>query len=88
MNGNGRNSTQKKRLKARLFANSKRCCFCRRSLTIGTATVEHFVPLAQGGNWAIANLRLSCSACNCERGTMDFVTFRREKGAVRERHNA
>ncbi len=80
-NGNGRNSEQKRKLKIRLFQGRKTacCCFCRKSLTMATATLEHVLPISLGGTWAIKNLRLSCEDCNHERGADDFNDFRTKK---------
>lgn len=76
----GRSSTQKRKLKSRLFGGRKEksCCFCRVSLTLTTATIEHVKPLSNGGGWEIENLRVSCSLCNGRRGSKDFDEFRKE----------
>lgn len=75
-----RSSTFKRAIKQRLLRNGTRpCCFCRRTLTIHTATIEHVKPLSLGGGWAKNNLTLSCDACNQERGVEDFETFQRFK---------
>ena len=79
----GRNSTQKAAKKAKLFGgrDTKPCCFCRRTLTKSTATLEHLIPLSKGGGWEMENLRLSCAECNRERGAQDFAAFRSRKRA-------
>ena len=75
-----RNSAQKRKIKKRLLHKGRKpCCFCQRTLTIHTATIEHVVPLAQGGGWEIENIKLSCSPCNQERGVQDFERFRDAK---------
>ncbi len=76
-----RNSGQKRRIKTRLFGghSSKPCCFCRRILTMSTATLEHVIPLSHGGSWKPENLRLSCESCNNERGSGNFKEFRDRK---------
>lgn len=73
----GRGSDQRRRLKRKLFCGRMlaRCCFCRRVLTFGTATIEHVIPLSAGGSWSISNLKLSCSPCNQERGDEQFEVF-------------
>ena len=66
-----RSSHQKRRIKLRLLHNGSRpCCFCRRVLTLHTATIEHVIPLSLGGGWKISNQ---------ERGVQDFDEFRRAK---------
>ena len=80
-NNRGRNSTQKKKIKIRLFGGraSYPCCFCGRILVLTTATLEHVMPLSMGGGWHITNLRLSCRPCNSERGNEDFWEFKNRK---------
>lgn len=79
----GRNSTQKRLLKAKLFGSrdTARCVFCRSILSFGTATLEHKIPLSHGGGWDLSNLALSCYDCNQERGNLDFETFRLQRKA-------
>lgn len=76
-----RNSTQKRAMREKLFKgrDSAKCCFCRRTLTRGTATLEHVIPLANGGDWSEGNLKLSCENCNHERGSQPFDEFRKAK---------
>lgn len=84
-NPQSRNSHWKRRIKAKLFGGrrTRPCCFCRRELTPGTATLEHVLPLSLGGNWEHDNLRLSCQPCNNGRGSESFETFRtRKRGAA------
>jgi hypothetical protein len=40
------------------------CCWCSEALTSETATIEHLIPLSQGGSNHISNLRLACYPCN------------------------
>lgn len=77
----GRNSTQKRKLKLKLFGGkaAKQCCFCSRSLTQSSATLEHVVPLSKGGGWNIENLRISCSCCNFERSDKNFFEYKKGK---------
>lgn len=42
----------------------KNCIFCGRGLTEHEATLEHFVPLIQGGTNNIHNLGRACESCN------------------------
>ena len=77
----GRNSTQRRALREKLFKgrDTEKCCFCRRTMTRGTATLEHVIPLSNDGNWSEGNLRLSCESCNSERGAQPFDAFRKAK---------
>lgn len=73
----GRNSHQKRELKDKLFRGkaSKPCCFCKQTVSKYTATLEHVIPLSDGGGWNIENLRVSCKDCNQKRGNINFVDF-------------
>lgn len=77
-NGNGRNSHDKRRLKAKLFGGraSAKCCFCKKELSPATATLEHVVTVSAGGGWGIDNLRLSCARCNGDRGDELFAEYK------------
>ena len=82
----GRNSTQKRALKAALFRGrlTAPCCYCRATLTMSTATLEHITPLSEGGGWSLRNLALSCEHCNHLRGVkehFDFLHWRRRGSA-------
>ena len=55
-------------IKKRLFAQSDRCHWCGKQLTKRTATLEHVLPLAQGGANVEENYALACKECNGARG--------------------
>jgi hypothetical protein len=44
------------------------CHWCKHSLTINTATLEHIIPLALGGLDNANNWTLACETCNQKRG--------------------
>lgn len=44
------------------------CCWCMVPMTFDEATLEHIVPLAEGGSNEDYNLDLACFDCNQERG--------------------
>jgi 5-methylcytosine-specific restriction endonuclease McrA len=77
-------SKMKGRLKDQLFAGRIQapCCFCERLLFPRQATIEHIRPLSQGGGWELANLAISCDACNHTRGARDFDAFKHETQQV------
>ena len=52
-----------------------RCCFCQGQLTMENVTAEHIVPYSMCHNNSTANLCLSDTKCNEERGVTDFYTF-------------
>jgi 5-methylcytosine-specific restriction endonuclease McrA len=76
-----RGSSQKRVMKDKLFHGyaTAKCCFCRRTLSKSTATIEHVTPLAHGGGWRLENLRVSCFDCNNARGVQPFEEFRKKK---------
>lgn len=47
-----------------------RCVYCGKTLTHGTATLEHVVPKSKNGPDNIHNLVLACSSCNTLVGNM------------------
>lgn len=73
-----RNSPNRRKLKHKLFGGRETapCCFCRCRLTMASATLEHVVPMSQGGGYNIENLRLSCQGCNLSRGDQPFSAYR------------
>lgn len=59
-----------------LLRNEKlKCCFCLGNLTVENVTAEHIIPYSQCHNNSTANLCLSCTDCNQERGVQDFYKF-------------
>lgn len=40
------------------------CCYCQKALTFAESTLEHIVPVAQGGPDTIANSNIACWECN------------------------
>ena len=64
-----RNGHQRKlKLREKLAeAQNWRCCYCGKNLEKHEATIEHVVPLRQGGanNWS--NMAIACSPCNYRR---------------------
>lgn len=62
-------STQRRAVRAQLYAVNPRCCWCRTRLALECATIEHVRPLSKGGTNALSNLRLACEVCNNDRGS-------------------
>ena len=52
----------------RLLAISPYCNWCGIRLMIGTATIDHVIPIARGGTNNKGNLVLACQPCNQRRG--------------------
>ena len=88
-----RRKKQKKintRLKARLFGHIAiaPCYYCRRVFTYHDLTIEHIIPLCQGGTNDSSNITLACAPCNHERGRVvwrqkqyssEYLAFRQER---------
>lgn len=54
--------------KRRMLADNPHCIHCGATLTTMTATLEHVIPLAAGGDNRDENLALACWQCNQEYG--------------------
>jgi len=83
-----KNSFQKRELKCKLAKSRSvvRCCFCKKSMPLEDATLEHIVPLSLGGTWKLDNLALSCSGCNTDRGITGFELYKQwRRGHLKER---
>jgi 5-methylcytosine-specific restriction endonuclease McrA len=59
---------RKRKLRAKLMRKQKNCFYCNRVLTKENRTIDHLVPVAEGGSNAIGNLRLACKYCNSKKG--------------------
>lgn len=66
------------------------CCFCGTSTYLNChnkkhlATIEHIIPMDHGGSKIDrANMAISCYNCNQERGTADFIEFKKFKQGFR-----
>lgn len=52
------------------------CCYCERKLTKELLTKEHIVPVFNGGNNTLFNIRACCKYCNSRRGSNPLFIFR------------
>jgi hypothetical protein len=75
------NSHRRREIKRQLFGQHthRPCCFCERPLSFDAATLEHVIPRSKRGRLVLANLKISCSPCNRERGDGDFEAFKARK---------
>lgn len=67
--------------KLKLLEMDASCIYCRRSLDVYSASLDHFVPKAKGGNDAPGNVVLACKPCNKKKRDLmplEFVMQRRE----------
>lgn len=44
-----------------------RCAYCGKELKKTEATIDHILPVSQGGETTWENVALSCSKCNCKK---------------------
>lgn len=53
-----------------------RCWYCGNTLDLQTWTIDHVVPLAEGGSYEIDNLAPACRRCNRIKSANDIEYFR------------
>ena len=71
------NSERRKSIKLMLGRKQRwKCCLCGRQMLLKDATLEHIVPVTDGGSDKLDNLALSHVECNRDRGSEDFDTYR------------
>jgi 5-methylcytosine-specific restriction endonuclease McrA len=62
------------------------CQICDKELSKETATVDHIVPVSQGGTNVIENLQPLCRSCNSRKGTYSmeemFILVEKQKEGV------
>ncbi len=67
------NSKKNKQAKNKLLDRFGSVCFwCEKPLSKAELTVDHLIPLSQGGSNNLENLRLACLCCNKKRGNSLF----------------
>jgi len=60
----GENGITKEDWLAIMWLNSWKCFYCDTDLTIDNRTIDHLIPLCQGGKHEVDNLLPSCKDCN------------------------
>lgn len=58
---------------AKLVAQAGRCYYCGREM--GPPTIDHVVPLSEGGRHSIDNIVLACHQCNSRKHVKDAAEF-------------
>lgn len=58
------------------------CHYCGKILTRRTATLDHIIPHADGGENHSSNCLLSCYPCNSQRGRTRYSVFLRLIGKI------
>ena len=62
-------TSQRRNWKNRLMASGPvYCAYCIEELTVSTISVDHVIPICEGGKSRISNYLLACIKCNKERG--------------------
>jgi 5-methylcytosine-specific restriction endonuclease McrA len=64
------------RRKSVLNMSGGKCWYCGNSLTIDTLTVDHVLPVAEGGSNDPQNLVPSCKSCNSKKKHKSMEEFR------------
>lgn len=57
-----------RQIKIKMLKKSSKCNWCRKVLTIDTATLDHIIPISRGGLDNANNWCLACEPCNKSRG--------------------
>jgi hypothetical protein len=60
-----------------------RCLYCNKDLADGTfddVTIDHLVPVVNGGSNDTINVITACRSCNCSRQDRPWKGFAKEKG--------
>lgn len=55
--------------------NAKVCYWCNKSLKNKVVHIDHYVPLAKGGEHTLSNLVVSCQSCNNRKHAKDPIVF-------------
>ena len=54
------------------------CCYCHVGFLILNLTIEHIIPLSEGGSNHLDNIDLACKDCNSKKGRESFLKRRAE----------
>lgn len=64
-----------------LIKESKKCYWCNKELN-NLYHIDHYMPIAKGGNHNIENLVISCPSCNLRKHSKDPLQFAKEIGKI------
>lgn len=65
-----------------LDKNAKVCYWCNTLLKDKKVHIDHYVPLAKGGEHTLSNLVVSCSKCNLSKKDIDPIVFANSVGKL------
>lgn len=77
-----KNSTITNNQLLELQQNAKVCYWCNDPLKNKNVHIDHYVPLAKGGNHTLENLVISCQKCNAKKHTKDPIEFANSIGKL------
>lgn len=60
---------EKRLIRSKMLAHCPYCLYCGQRLRQATATLDHIIPVAQGGENAQESLALCCERCNACKGS-------------------
>ena len=67
---------------AKLLQDSKHCYWCNNSLKGITPHIDHYTPIALGGEHTLSNLVISCPHCNHIKSSKDPIEFANSIGRL------
>jgi len=57
---------------------NNRCAYCGEKLTLETRTIDHIVPLSEGGSNYITNFFPACTHCNALKASLSLRDFKEQ----------
>jgi 5-methylcytosine-specific restriction endonuclease McrA len=58
-----------------MLDNSPLCRYCKKTMDLGTWSLDHVIPLSRGGSPNYENTQLICSSCNKAKGNLTGPEF-------------
>ena len=58
------------------------CYYCEKNLKASEVTMDHVVPLSQGGKSVKSNLVVACKDCNNKKKNMTTIEWLKEQGKL------
>lgn len=80
--GTGKSRTPRRTRNKRRYCLERqdyKCAYCGCGLTLIDSTLDHVIPLSEGGRTYIDNLVSACGPCNIAKGSMPVKEFMKER---------